>query len=234
MLADGSTPISVGQNLTLKQLSDLRFKPNPGAIPQSSLFKWNETAPGGTTTSRSVALPFDSSTATPTVTSPPIGTAKPDPTAALTATATPDPTSTATPTLTSNTSLVATATQSAVSNGATPGSYNAVFGLPLDIDVPSEAPSSLTAQVTGLPTNGTVVMSDGNTPVSVGQSLTPAQAGELPDCSRASGSRWPEARLRGRPSPGGGLSFSLQDNLLLDLGPALGALPRADGRLPFL
>jgi hypothetical protein len=58
VLADGSTPISVGQILTFKQLSGLRFKPNPGAIPQSSLFRWNETTPGGMITSRNVALPF--------------------------------------------------------------------------------------------------------------------------------------------------------------------------------
>ena len=205
VLSDGGTPIRVGQNLTLTQLSSLRFKPNPGAIPQSSLFRWNEAAPGGTITSRSVALPFDPSSATPTVTSPqiaaatpdptsaPIATATPDPTSAptatatpdpisaLTATATPDPTSApiATPTLTSNTSLVATAAQPAGSNGDTPGSYNAVFGMPLDIDVPSEAPSLFAVQVTALPTNGTVVMPDGSTPVSVGQSLTPAQAAGL-------------------------------------------------------
>ena len=58
VLEDRSTPISVGQNLTLKQLRGLRFKPNPGAIPQSSLFRWNETTPGGMITSRNVALPF--------------------------------------------------------------------------------------------------------------------------------------------------------------------------------
>ena len=112
VLADGSTPISVGQNLTLKQLSGLRFKPNPGAIPQSSLFRWNETAPGGTTTSRSVALPFDASIATPTVTSPPIATATSDPTSALTAAATPDPASAPTATATPDppSALTATAT----------------------------------------------------------------------------------------------------------------------------
>jgi hypothetical protein len=71
VLADGSTPISVGQNLTLKQLSGLRFKPNPGAIPQSSLFRWNETAPGGMIISKNVALPFDASTATPNSEQPP-------------------------------------------------------------------------------------------------------------------------------------------------------------------
>ena len=71
LLADGSTPIRVGQKLTLKQLSGLRFKPNPGAIPQSSLFRWNETAPGGMIISRTVALPFDGSTATPNSEQPP-------------------------------------------------------------------------------------------------------------------------------------------------------------------
>ena len=61
----------------------------------------------------------------------------------------------------------------------TPGDYNSVFGMALNISVPSEAPSIVTFQVTGLPTNGTVVLSDGTTPVSVGQSLTPAQTAGL-------------------------------------------------------
>src|SRR5262249_31578760 len=61
----------------------------------------------------------------------------------------------------------------------TPGDYNSGFGHALNISVPSEAPSSVTFQVKGLPTNGTVVLSDGTTPVSVEQSLTPAQAAGL-------------------------------------------------------
>ena len=61
----------------------------------------------------------------------------------------------------------------------TPGDYNSVFGRALNITVPSEAPSSITLQVTALPTNGMVVLSDGSTPVSAGQSLTPAQAAGL-------------------------------------------------------
>src|SRR5262249_6071395 len=66
-----------------------------------------------------------------------------------------------------------------VSNGDPPGSYSSVFGMPLDIIVPSEAPSPATFQITALPTNAAVVLADGSTPVSVGQSLTPAQAAGL-------------------------------------------------------
>ena len=61
----------------------------------------------------------------------------------------------------------------------TPGDYNSVFGIALNPNVPSEAPSFVTFQITALPTNGTVVLADGSTPVSVGQSLTPAQAAAL-------------------------------------------------------
>jgi hypothetical protein len=60
-----------------------------------------------------------------------------------------------------------------------PGDYNSVFGTALNLDVPSEAPSSVNFQITALPTNGTVVLADGSTTVSVGQSLTPAQAAGL-------------------------------------------------------
>ena len=72
-----------------------------------------------------------------------------------------------------------TATTTFSDSSDTPGDYNSVFGKALDISVPSEAPSSVTFQVTGLPTNGTVVLSDGTTPVSVDESLTPAQAAGL-------------------------------------------------------
>jgi hypothetical protein len=65
------------------------------------------------------------------------------------------------------------------SNGDPPDSYNSVFGKALGINVPSEAPSSVTFQVKGLPTNGTVVQSDGTTPVNMGESLTPAQTAGL-------------------------------------------------------
>ena len=72
-----------------------------------------------------------------------------------------------------------TATTTFSDSSDTPGDYNSVFGIALNPDVPSEAPSSVTFQITALPTNGTVVLADGSTPVSVGQSLTPAQAAGL-------------------------------------------------------
>jgi hypothetical protein len=62
----------------------------------------------------------------------------------------------------------------------TSGDYNSVFGKALNIAVPSEARSpSVTVQVTELPTNGTVVLSDGSTPIRVGQNLTLTQAAGL-------------------------------------------------------
>ena len=63
--------------------------------------------------------------------------------------------------------------------GATPGSYSAVLGTPMNIGVPSEAPSPLTATLTGLPSDGTVVLEDGSTPVQVGQGLSMAQLAGL-------------------------------------------------------
>src|SRR5262249_54808867 len=81
----------------------------------------------------------------------------------------------------SSTPSTAAALPNPASKGDPPDSYNSVFGHALNINVPSEAPSSVTFQVTGLPTNGTVVLSDGTTPVSVGESLTPAQTAGLRD-----------------------------------------------------
>ncbi len=54
--------------------------------------------------------------------------------------------------------------------------YNSVLGIPLTIVVPSEASSVEIIQITAVPKNGTVVLSDGRTLVTVGQRLTPAQA----------------------------------------------------------
>src|SRR3954470_877575 len=52
-----------------------------------------------------------------------------------------------------------------------------LLGTPLNIPVPSEASGII--QIRTLPANGTVVLADGSTPVTVDQSLTPAQAAEL-------------------------------------------------------
>lgn len=218
VLSDG-TPVSVGQNLTLAQLSGLRFQPNPDAVPQSSILGRNEATAGGATTLMSIALPFDASapTITPSVTPAPTDPAASTPTLAPNASsATSD---LATPAVTSATSdsanLTTTATPAtsptlavtaasgdppALTPAAaptdpsapaavppagpkkdTPGDYNSVFGKALNIDVPSEALSStLTIEVTGLPTNGKkVVRSDGSTQVNVGDTLTPAEAAGL-------------------------------------------------------
>ncbi len=60
-----------------------------------------------------------------------------------------------------------------------PADYNSVYGEALNLWVPSEEGSPDTIQIMGLPTNGTVVLSDGTTRVAVGQQLTPAQAAGL-------------------------------------------------------
>ena len=74
----------------------------------------------------------------------------------------------------SSTPAAAAAMPNPAPNGSPPDSYNSMFGKGLGINVPSEAPSFVTFQVAGLPTNGTVVLPDGTAPVSVGESLTPA------------------------------------------------------------
>ncbi|MBV8094804.1 MAG: hypothetical protein JO110_16575, partial [Acetobacteraceae bacterium] len=65
------------------------------------------------------------------------------------------------------------------SSGAMPSSFSDVFGTPLNIWVPSEEPSPLTVTITGLPTTATVLLPDGITPVSVGESLSLAQLAGL-------------------------------------------------------
>jgi hypothetical protein len=142
-----------------------------------------------TENSTSLTVP-ESSAATAIAIPPPSDTNLPDPATPTSAdpappTGTPASTVPATPAPTasiigsSNTPSAATADPLAASRPDTPGDYNSVFGRALNIAVPSEAPSSISIAVTGLPTNGTAVLSDGSTPVSVGESLTPAEAAGL-------------------------------------------------------
>ena len=146
LLADGVTPVTLGETLTVAQLTGLTFRPTTNAANLSSQFAFTVSDPAGNTASGAATLAIapSSSGNTPSA-------------AAATVPAAP-----------------------AAGPRSTPGDYNSVFGKALNIAVPSEAPSrSVTVQVTELPTNGTVVLSDGRTPVRVGQSLTPAQAAGL-------------------------------------------------------
>ncbi|MBV8521321.1 MAG: DUF4082 domain-containing protein [Acetobacteraceae bacterium] len=82
VLADGSTPVSVGETLSLAQLGGLRFKATPSAalptaaaVPASSVLSWTEATPGGPATPMSIAVPSGPSTST--VPPPPSPTAIP-------------------------------------------------------------------------------------------------------------------------------------------------------------
>ncbi|MBV8525752.1 MAG: hypothetical protein JOY71_27185, partial [Acetobacteraceae bacterium] len=80
VLADGTTPVSAGESLSLAQLAGLRFKPGPAApagagssaaaAPQSSELQWNEGVPGGTMTPMSMTMPTGPVTSTATSAAP--------------------------------------------------------------------------------------------------------------------------------------------------------------------
>jgi hypothetical protein len=146
LLVDEVTPVTLGETLTVTQLTGLTFRPTTNAANLSSLFAFTVSDPAGNTASGAATLAIARSSS-------------------------------------SNTQSAATAAVPAAPAGPrsdTPGDYNSVFGKALNIAVPSEAPShSVTVQVTELPTNGRVVLSDGSTPVSVGKGLTPTQAAGL-------------------------------------------------------
>ena len=130
VLSDGITPVSVGQSLTVAQLTGLEFVPTPGASGQSSSFSYKVSDPSGATTSGSATLGIGPS----------------------------------------NAALLTTATSLTVAEngGATP----------IGIKAPSDASfalSQLSVSVTALPTDGTVLLANGSTPVTVGESLTVSQ-----------------------------------------------------------
>src|SRR6185437_8789180 len=89
------------------------------------------------------------------------------------------PSTAAAPEAPGNPPSAATATLAAAPAANQPADYNSVYGEALNLWVPSEEASSAVIQVAALPTNGTVVLSDGSTRVTVGEQLTPAQAGGL-------------------------------------------------------
>ena len=182
--SDGRTPVTVGESLIPSQAAGLRFKFS--GVPVSSQLNYDVILPGGSLTHWSISLPFDPTTGTVTPAAPvdpPFDPASTDATslaAAASATATPVADNSAA----TNISQPANAADAASTNAAPagigqPADYNSVFGTSLNISVASEAPSPETFQITTLPTNGSVVLSDGLTPVTTGRTLTPAQAAGL-------------------------------------------------------
>jgi hypothetical protein len=130
LLADGITPVYVGEVLTVAQLIGLRFRPTLNSFGQSSSFAFTLSDPAGNTASATATLTIGSS----------------------------------------NTPVVTTWTSPTVpANGPA-----TAIGIPAPTDA-SYTSSQLTVKVTALPTDGTVVLSDGVTAVTAGETLTVAQ-----------------------------------------------------------
>ena len=177
-MSDGSTPVTVGQSLTPPQAAGLRFKPN--GVPVNSQLAYDVIVAGGATTHWSISLLFDPTTSTVTPAAPvdPPGDSTPTtnasaPDAAGPVIATPVTGSSATeinisaPATTADSSSINASPAASPVKADPPGDYNSVYGEALNIAVPSEEASPETIQVTALPTNGTVVLSDGTTNVIV-------------------------------------------------------------------
>ena len=145
----GPTPKGVGQNLRSEAI----------AVPPEGLpFSDTSTRPGNPSTD--VPVP---TTGTPSGASSHASQSISAATAPISATA----------------PVAAATTLAAAPPVSPPADYNSVYGEALNLWVPSEEGSPDTIQIMGLPTNGTVVLSDGTTRVAVGQQLTPAQAAGL-------------------------------------------------------
>jgi hypothetical protein len=130
LLADGITPVEVGEILTVAQLIALRFRPTLNGFSQSSSFAFIVSDPAGNTASAMATLTIGASN---------------------------------TPVVTTWTSLAEPARGLAT---------------PIGIQAPTDSsysPSQLTVKVTALPTDGTILLSDGVTAVTVGETLTVAQ-----------------------------------------------------------
>ena len=130
VLSNGTTPVTVGQSLTVAQLTGLEFVPTAGASAQSSSFAYSVSDPTGATASGSATLDIGPN----------------------------------------NTPLVTTPTSLTVAENS--GTTSIGIVTPSDANYPG---SSLSVTVTGLPTDGTVLLPNGATPVTMGESLTVAQ-----------------------------------------------------------
>ena len=143
LLADGITPVSLGQSLTVNQLTNLTFRPALNSFGNSSSFGFTVSDPAGAAANATATLTIGPATV---------------------------------PLLTSWTGL------------SVPQNTPAT---PIGIQAPSDssyAASALSVRITGLPTNGTVFLSDGTTAVTQGQTLTVAQLTGLLFKSAANGS----------------------------------------------
>src|SRR5437762_12929404 len=70
LLADGTTPVSIGESLTVAQLIGLEFRPVPNSAGQSSDLAFTVSDPGGNTVSASATLAIDLSNTPPVATAP--------------------------------------------------------------------------------------------------------------------------------------------------------------------
>jgi len=242
LLADGITPITLGQSLTVSQLTGLKFRPSLNSFGASSSFGFTVSDPGGSTVTGAATVAIGASNK-PLVTFPalldvpqhgaatsiniqaPTDSAYPSTQLAVTITTLPTD---GTVTLANGTTVTAGQTltvaqltglefiPTATATGATSTTSSLIYSVsdpagnkingnvilqvdpdtppitspssltvaensgatPIDIAAPTDASflaSSLSVSVTALPTDGTVVLSNGTTPVSVGESLTVAQ-----------------------------------------------------------
>jgi large repetitive protein len=129
-LADGTTPVTASETLSVTQLTGLTFKPTVGQSSQSSFFAYVVTDPAGLSAGGSATLEI-AAPATPPTTTP--------------------------------TALI-------VAENAAPTFIN----IPMPTDATYSA-SQLTVTVNGLPSDGTVYLSDGTTAVTSGETLTVQQ-----------------------------------------------------------
>jgi len=129
-LADGATAVTVGESLSIAQLTGLTFKPTAGQFSQYSSFNYTVKNPAGLSAIGGASLDIGPDTIPPTTT-----------TASLTV---------------------------AQNAGPTP------IGIAAPTD-PNYSAAQLAVIVNSLPGDGTVYLSDGTTPVQVGEQLTVAQ-----------------------------------------------------------
>jgi hypothetical protein len=129
-LADGATAVTLGESLSIAQLTGLTFKPTAGQFAQNSSFDYTVKNPAGLSANGGALLDIGPDTIPPTTT-----------TASLT-----------------------------VAENAGP----TTIGIAAPTD-PNYSAAQLAVIVNSLPGDGTVYLSDGTTPVQVGEQLTVAQ-----------------------------------------------------------
>jgi hypothetical protein len=151
LMSDGLTPVTVDETLTVAQPTGLEFTPTPNGAGQSSEFALIVSERSGGTVSGTATLAIASSN-TPSVTAA-------------------DAASSNTP---SAEAAMTVLTEDSTSLTVAENSEATAISIPTPSDANFSA-SQLSATVTPLPSNGTVLLGDGTTPVSVGENLTAAQ-----------------------------------------------------------